>query len=117
MTKDTFLNTIKGEARIPGQGMEIWDHAIKMDDNDPRWRHIYDESQSPNELLRQYCKHFGLEYRKPAKRKKVSQVERWAAEVEKVKARMIEYPDHMEAHKRRLAEMEANLAKAIKYNL
>jgi len=118
MTKETFLRLIQGEARWPGKAQDIWNQAINMDEKDPRWKLIYDESQSPVEAMRQFNKYFfGIEVQPKQRPKRRTQVERWTIEVEKVKARMIQYPDHMEAHQRRLAEMEAKLSHAIKNNL
>lgn len=118
MTKETFLTLIQGEARWPGKAQEAWNQALALDDQDPRWKLIYDESESPVEAIRQFDKYFfGIEAQPKQRPKKRTQVERWTAEVEKAKARMLQYPDHVEAHQRRLAEMETKLAHAIKNNL
>ena len=77
MEKETFLTIIQGQARWPGQAQKIWEHAIKVDEKDTRWAGIYDESESPEEVMRQYCREFGITYQKPARnRKSVIKVER-----------------------------------------
>lgn len=116
MKKDTFLNLIQGEAHCPGKAQEAWGQAIKIDDEDPRWKLIYDESYSPVEVVRQFNKYFfGVEEVRKPRPKRRTQVERWTAEIEKIKTRM-----QINAHpsdERYLAETEAKLAHAIKNNL
>jgi len=118
MTKENFLRLIQGEAHYQREAIEAWDQAHKIDAQDPRWKYIYDESESPVEAIRQFNKYFfGIEVQPKQRPKRRTQVERWTTEIEKIKDRMLEYPEAMEAHQRRLAEMEAKLAHAIKNNL
>ncbi len=118
MTKETFLRLIQGEARWPGKAQDIWNQAINMDEKDPRWKLIYDESQSPVEAMRQFNKYFfGIEVQPKQRPKRRTQVERWTIEVEKIKDRIAQGTSMRDSDPQRLAEMEAKLAYAIKHNI
>lgn len=87
MKKETFLSLIQQTACMGGQAQEVWDHAIGIDERDPRWKGIYDESQSVEEHIRQFCREFGIEYRKPVKRPKIDQVARFEKKITAAKER------------------------------
>ena len=119
MTKETFLRTIQSEAQINGSNAaRAWEHAISTNEKDNRWNYIKSESMGPDELVWQYCKFFGVEYKKPVRRNRKSQVERWTRKLAEAKALQSEVkPEHMTAFLADIADLEAKLAHAIKNNL
>ena len=119
MMKETFLRLIQGEARWPGNAQKVWEHAMKIDESDPRWQYIYDESESPAECIRQFCKYFEIPTvaRKVTKARR-TQVERWTEAIEKAKAQMsASEPEEVWIYEERILDLEKRLAHAVKNNL
>lgn len=119
MEKETFLAIIQGQARWPGEAQRVWEQAIKIDEADARWSLIYDESESPAEVIRQYLKYFeGVEMTKRPRRPRKTEVEIWSKRLEVAKARTAEIPpDLMAEHEEGIREIEKKLAYAIENNL
>jgi len=117
--KETFLTIIQGQARWPGEAQRVWEQAIKIDETDTRWSLIYDESESPAEVIRQYCKYFeGIEVAKRPRRPRKTEVEIWSKRLETAKARTAQIPsDLMAEHEEGIREIEKKLAHAMKNNL
>ena len=87
MKKETFFKHHPRRGAVAGRSPKGMGVAIKIDEKDPRWADIYDESESPVEAMRQFKKYFlGIEAQPKQRRKRRTQVE-WTIEVEKIKDR------------------------------
>lgn len=119
MTKETFLNAIQGEAKISGcKTARVWEHAINIDHQDKRWSYIESESMGTDELVQQYCKYFGVEYQKPIRKARRTQVERWTKKLEELKAMQANIQaECMDAFMANIADVEQKLAHAVKNDL
>lgn len=92
---------------------------MQIDEKDPRWAHIYDESESPAEVIRQFAKYFEIPTTprstvRPARR---TQAQRWTEAIEKAKGQMAADPDQAWIYQENIADLEKKLAYAIKNNL
>ena len=118
MTKDAFLNRIQGAARGSANTRKIWEIAIKIDEKDERWSCIYDESESPAEAIRQFCKCFEIPTVARPRKTRRTQVERWTKAIEKAKSEMaVSPPEELWIYEERIKDLEEKLAHAIKNNL
>lgn len=96
MKKDTFLSLIQQESCMDEEIHKIWDFAITVPENDKRWKLIYDESYSPHEARRQFCKYFELEFKEPVKRGKKDPVARWQKKLQDAERMLLQHPEHKE---------------------
>lgn len=112
MTKDRFLDSIKQTACMSKRVSIVWQAAIDQDDKDPRWQYVHGDHMEAQ--IQSFGQAFGVDIpRIVARKPRLSYEEQLAARIEQMKATLdqIKKPEWRADSEKRIAELEAELAK------